>query len=165
MRTRLGAPNPYELYFYLAQVLLGGGVLLGVYNSSTIERALPPGLQLAWASFLVLGGVLALRGYSWTGSAITALRVWRSGVMLAGSAALIYGLVAVSLAPKTGPGVYVPNIGFGVASYWRALQLSRVLTPQVHWIAVLDAAGRRVRLVLGWPLRRYARRPEGGGDA
>jgi hypothetical protein len=154
LRTRLtGPPNPYEVYFFVACVLVGASSLTGASRPTSIEQNLPPWLRAMWGAFLFGGGFMALLGLFWPGNAVTSIQVKRAGMLFAASGTFVYGLVVAVAFPHSGGGVYISNFAFTLASYWRVLQVSRILTPGARWVRAVDSAIYLVGQVL-WRLVR-----------
>lgn len=151
MRTRLtGPPNPYEVYFFIACVLVGAVSLLGISQPTSIEVGLSSTFRLFWAVSLLFGGAIALAGLFWRGNAITSIKVKRSGILFTATGTFIYAGIVVVLYPRTGGGVYIPNFAFTVASLVRVIQVSWLLDPSARWVRRVNVANR---YLLGLPPR------------
>lgn len=111
--------NAIEYWLLIGAILQGGTFLLGLSTPRTLETALGHHLSYIWAGFLVVGGLLALLGYSSIG-------LYKVGLALCATGAGTYG-VALALNGATGLVAAVLNLSFAVACALRIRQISRQL--------------------------------------
>lgn len=118
------ARHPFELFVLICGLVAGIPLILGNARPGSTAALLDPFLLSLWSWTLTVGCAVALVGVFWPGRPETALLVEQIGLVAVGVGVVVfaYGVLASS----AGPGRFVPAAltgGFGLACWWRAVQI------------------------------------------
>lgn len=119
--------HPFQVYLLALCVVSGTPLVLGLVEPRTIEAALPGWLATAWGIFLLTGAAVALVGSYWQGDYANALTLERIGLVLVGSAAVIYGVVIFTVLDWAGFVSACITAGFGVSCLSRARDIGHII--------------------------------------
>lgn len=119
-----GAANPLEAYLLGVCALQGWGVLAGIARPTSMLYVLGPTLRIAWATLLLVGGIVAVGGLLWPGDRLTGVEIKRVGLFMCGGGTLAYGVALILLGPA-GYTAATTSLGFSLACFVRIWQVSR----------------------------------------
>lgn len=110
--------NALELYLLAFAITTGLATFL-----RPARDGLPGWIQLIWAGVLIGGGLVSLLGMLWHDS-VTGILINRAGLIVTGTGAIAYSIPIWFVS-----GLYatVVTLGFGVAAYARAGQITQQL--------------------------------------
>lgn len=119
--------HPFQTFMLALCVASGIPLLFGRSNAGSINELLPSWLAVAWGVSLTVGAAVGLAGSYWRGSYANALTAERVGLILVGTAALIYGSLIFVFAGFTGAVAGCVTFGFGASCLRRSSDIGRVI--------------------------------------
>ena len=93
--------HPFQVFMLMTSVVSSLPNLAGEATAGSVEVLLPHVVVVGWGVTLLAGCVVALVGSYWRGSYANGLTMERVGCILAGSAAIVYGLLVPVVAWTT----------------------------------------------------------------
>lgn len=131
--------NPFETLLLLWIALASLSFAAGDPGSKLLEEALPERTVILWGAAAMIGSVTALAGVVMTRWTRDGLVLERTGLILVGGAALVYGLVVYGSAAHVEDVRYITGVqmGLALACGWRAVHI----TKRLRWARSVRAEG------------------------
>lgn len=117
--------NPFQVYMVSLSIVAGIPSALGEPPSGSVSSALDSGYLEVWGCMLLLGGLTAMMGMFWQGSATNGLFVKRFGLLSLGIANMIFGLIILQHFAWDRAYVALTMLGFAGACFLRAWYVSK----------------------------------------
>ena len=121
--------NPFEVFILVWIALASASFTTGDPGSRSLQQALPERAVILWGACAMIGAVMALVGIlvqKWTNDGLV---LERTGIILVGGAAAVYGYVIYNEAAQIADVRYIVavQIALSMASLWRAWHITKRL--------------------------------------
>jgi hypothetical protein len=117
--------KPFELFLLLICVLYGLLALLGGPRPQSLQETVSGVIIIIWGWMLLVGGAVAFAGLFWRGRYFTSFVLEQFGLILTGTATLIYALAVLAVNPHAGLFAGFISIAFSLSCYTRIYVLRR----------------------------------------
>lgn len=131
--------NPFETFLLIWTAIAASGFTTGDPGSELLKNILPTKAVVLWGAAAMIGSIAALVGMTIQRWSNDGLVLERTGVLLVGGAAAIYGYVCQHNAHDFSDVRYVVSVQYGLAmaALWRAWHI----TKRLRWARSVRSIG------------------------